>query len=360
MKYKIDNKYIVEAESFQDAIKAVKCLKNEKVNDAQQVYTIHWIDTYARSKGYDRSLCRHTTEIKANDVAEALKKLSGKVVLDFGVGTANCLVVSVSTPKTTYQWSGHLSELVKNSKEDLGDSVNDTSTCDSINDGMKEYVFIWIDLVKQQKYNYDREHEKEYLHRTVIKAENDFEALKRLNEKLDDYNVYSSSYCFIRIVSGAHSRLLQIGGNLHTLLQKSKSSFEDAVKDADKDFIIVQLVMGNRYKVAEWPAVSADAALEEFMEANPRWSGRKLQAIPKNEWKGTYADAEDTYWKVRYGHEDDEIQYTSVLIVKGSSEQDVIRKFKSRKPGYKIFSVTEGVPEGVESMRRRGMSVWDD
>ena len=115
MKFKVNKKYIVDAKSHDEAIKIIK-----KLQDAMNTYEIHWIDTYSKSKGYDKSFWSFKDIVKANDVAEALKKLSGIVVMR-GVGTANCLVVNVASNTATYQWSGKLSELLNKSKEQLGD-----------------------------------------------------------------------------------------------------------------------------------------------------------------------------------------------------------------------------------------------
>ena len=115
MKFKVNKKYVVDAKSHDEAIKIIK-----KLQDAMNTYEIHWIDTYSKSKGYDKSFWSFKDIVKANDVAEALKKLSGIVVMR-GVGTANCLVVNVASNTATYQWSGKLSELLNKSKEQLGD-----------------------------------------------------------------------------------------------------------------------------------------------------------------------------------------------------------------------------------------------
>lgn len=118
MRFKVNNKYIVDAKSHDDAIRVIKML------DAMETYSIRWIDTYAKSKGYGPDFWRYDAEIKANNVKEALEKLAKKVALG-GTGTANCLVMHVSNSHATYQFSGRLSELLKKTKEQLGDSVKD-------------------------------------------------------------------------------------------------------------------------------------------------------------------------------------------------------------------------------------------
>lgn len=118
MRFKVNDKYIVDAKSYDDAIRVIKML------DAMETYSIRWIDTYAKSQGYGPDFWRYDTEIKANNVKEALEKLAKKVALG-GTGTANCLVMHVSNSHATYQFSGRLSDLLKKTKEQLGDSVKD-------------------------------------------------------------------------------------------------------------------------------------------------------------------------------------------------------------------------------------------
>lgn len=118
MRFKVNNRYVVDAKSHDDAIRVVKML------DAMETYSIRWIDTYAKSQGYGPDFYRYDAEIKANNVKEALEKLAKKVALG-GTGTANCLVMHVSNSHATYQFSGRLSDLLKKTKEQLGDSVKD-------------------------------------------------------------------------------------------------------------------------------------------------------------------------------------------------------------------------------------------
>ena len=118
MRFKVNNRYVVDAKSHDDAIRVVKML------DATETYSIRWIDTYAKSQGYGPDFWRYDTEIKANNVKEALEKLAKQVALG-GTGTANCLVMHVSNSHATYQFSGRLSDLLKKTKEQLGDSVKD-------------------------------------------------------------------------------------------------------------------------------------------------------------------------------------------------------------------------------------------
>lgn len=118
MRFKVNNKYVVDAKSHDDAIRVIKML------DAMETYSIRWIDTYAKSQGYGPDFYRYDAEIKANNVKEALEKLAKKVALG-GTGTANCLVMHVSNSHATYQFSGRLSDLLKKTKEQLGDSVKD-------------------------------------------------------------------------------------------------------------------------------------------------------------------------------------------------------------------------------------------
>lgn len=118
MRFKVNNRYVVDAKSHDDAIRVVKML------DAMETYSIRWIDTYAKSQGYGPDFYRYDAEIKANNVKEALEKLAKKVALA-GTGTANCLVMHVSNSHATYQFSGRLSDLLKKTKEQLGDSVKD-------------------------------------------------------------------------------------------------------------------------------------------------------------------------------------------------------------------------------------------
>lgn len=118
MRFKVNNRYVVDAKSHDDAIRVVKML------DAMETYSIRWIDTYAKSQGYGPDFWRYDAEIKANNVKEALEKLAKKVALG-GTGTANCLVMHVSNSHATYQFSGRLSDLLKKTKEQLGDSVKD-------------------------------------------------------------------------------------------------------------------------------------------------------------------------------------------------------------------------------------------
>ena len=116
MRFKVNNKYVVDAKSYDDAIRVIKML------DAMETYSIRWIDTYAKAQGYGPDFWRYDAEIKANNVKEALEKLAKKVALG-GTGTANCLVMHVSNSHATYQFSGRLSELLKKTKEQLGDSI---------------------------------------------------------------------------------------------------------------------------------------------------------------------------------------------------------------------------------------------
>ena len=118
MRFKVNNRYVVDAKSHDDAIRVIKML------DATETYSFRWIDTYAKSQGYGPDFWRYNAEIKANNVKEALEKLAKKVALG-GTGTANCLVMHVSNSDATYQFSGRLSDLLKKTKEQLGDSVKD-------------------------------------------------------------------------------------------------------------------------------------------------------------------------------------------------------------------------------------------
>lgn len=120
MRFKVNNKYVVDAKSHDDAIRVVKML------DATETYSIRWIDTYAKSQGYGPDFYRYNDEIKANNVKEALEKLAKNVALS-GTGTANCLVMRVSNSHATYQFTGRLSELLKKTKEQLGDAVKDAN-----------------------------------------------------------------------------------------------------------------------------------------------------------------------------------------------------------------------------------------
>lgn len=95
-----------------------------KLSDAMETYSIRWIDLYSSAKGDSPYLWRHTYEIKANNVKEALEKLSKRIDLG-GVGTNNCLVARVATSRLSYNIAGRLSELLKKTKEQLGDSVKD-------------------------------------------------------------------------------------------------------------------------------------------------------------------------------------------------------------------------------------------
>ena len=121
MRFKVNDKYIVDAKSHDDAIRVIKML------DAMETYSIRWIDTYAKSQGYGPDFYRYDAEIKANNVKEALEKLAKKVALG-GTGTANCLILHVSNSHATYQFSGRLSDLLKKTKEQLGDSFRDART----------------------------------------------------------------------------------------------------------------------------------------------------------------------------------------------------------------------------------------
>ena len=95
----------------------------DSIEDAMETYYFTWVDTYTKSKGYDSSFWRFKDEVKANSLNEALKKLEYIVVMR-GVGTANCLVMHVSTPRTTYQFSGRLSDLLKKNFDDsIGDGI---------------------------------------------------------------------------------------------------------------------------------------------------------------------------------------------------------------------------------------------
>jgi predicted nucleic acid-binding Zn-ribbon protein len=126
MRFKVNNKYVVDAKSHDDAIRVIKMF------DAMETYSIRWIDTYAKSQGYGPDFWRYDTEIKANNVKEALEKLAKQVALG-GTGTANCLVMHVSNSHATYQFTGRLSELLKKTKEQLGDSVKDAESEADVN-----------------------------------------------------------------------------------------------------------------------------------------------------------------------------------------------------------------------------------
>ena len=126
MRFKVNNKYVVDAKSHDDAIRVIKML------DAMETYSIRWIDTYAKAQGYGPDFWRYDAEIKANNVKEALEKLAKKVALG-GTGTANCLVMHVSNSHATYQFSGRLSDLLKKTKEQLGDSVKDVEPETDVN-----------------------------------------------------------------------------------------------------------------------------------------------------------------------------------------------------------------------------------
>ena len=123
-KYEITKNGIIVggADSLDEAKRKIdKGLLNDSINDAIETYYFTWIDTYTKAKGYDSSFWRFKDEVKANSLNEALKKLEYIVVMR-GVGTANCLVVHVSTPRTTYQFSGRLSDLLR---KNFDDSVKD-------------------------------------------------------------------------------------------------------------------------------------------------------------------------------------------------------------------------------------------
>lgn len=93
-------------------------VRDSKTKDAMQNFEITWLDTYKKAKGYSKDEWRFVAEIKANNLTEALQKLADKVALG-GVGTANTFVVSIHSDKTSYQYSGKLSELLR---KNFGDS----------------------------------------------------------------------------------------------------------------------------------------------------------------------------------------------------------------------------------------------
>lgn len=142
MRFKVNNKYVVDAKSHDDAIRVIKML------DAMETYSIRWIDTYAKSQGYGPDFWRYDAEIKANNVKEALEKLAKKVALG-GTGTANCLVMHVSNSHATYQFTGRLSELLKKTKEQLGDSVKDAAHTFTITTGMYSASYGYV----QDRFN---------------------------------------------------------------------------------------------------------------------------------------------------------------------------------------------------------------
>ena len=148
MRFKVNNKYVVDAKSHDDAIRAIKML------DAMETYSIRWIDTYAKSQGYGPDFWRYDAEIKANNVKEALEKLAKKVALG-GTGTANCLVMHVSNSHATYQFSGRLSDLLKKTKEQLGDSVKDAAHTFTIITGMYSASYMRIqELFNKQTWTF--------------------------------------------------------------------------------------------------------------------------------------------------------------------------------------------------------------
>ena len=93
-------------------------LKDTNAKDAMQKFEIVWTDTYTRSKGYPKDMWKFVSEIKANNLKEALQKLANKVALG-GIGTANAFVDRIHSDKASYQYSGKLSELLR---KNLGDS----------------------------------------------------------------------------------------------------------------------------------------------------------------------------------------------------------------------------------------------
>lgn len=94
---------------------------NDSTKDAMEKYYIHWIDTYQKAKGYDKSFWSFDDEIRANSVNEALDKLAN-IAVQRGTGTNYVLVVNIKTDKTSYQVSGKIDELRKRKL----DSMNST------------------------------------------------------------------------------------------------------------------------------------------------------------------------------------------------------------------------------------------
>lgn len=82
--------------------------------DAVETYRIHWQNLEAKRKGWTADI-NHRDEIKASSLKEALQKLSYSVAFD--CGTHYALIVSISTDKTSYQFSGRLDELLRTVKD---------------------------------------------------------------------------------------------------------------------------------------------------------------------------------------------------------------------------------------------------
>lgn len=125
MRYKVNNKYVVDAKSHDEAIRVIKML------DAMETYSIRWIDTYAKSKGNKRDVYKHTVEFEAENIKEALEMLAKQLRRD-GFPIKNCTVISVLSPRWRHTYVAPLDKLLSKPTEHFPDSVK---VPDSVKDG---------------------------------------------------------------------------------------------------------------------------------------------------------------------------------------------------------------------------------
>lgn len=106
-----------------------------------------------------------------------------------------------------------------------------------------------------------------------------------------------------------------------------------AKDEVEKNFKIYVRNIFGLYKIADWPAVSKEAAVKEFLEANPEY--RKKGVIEARD--STTQDSKEQLFTVEY--EQDGVMY--VRKVRASSIEDAISKVKD--DGHKVVVFTKQV-----------------
>ena len=175
---------------------------------------------------------------------------------------------------------------------------------DSINDAKTEYIFNWHDTYHGTK------------DKTRVDANSIKEAIKKFGDIIALGGVGTAN-CYVISIS-PNDGYMRAYGKLSDLLRTFKDC--DMKDETEKNFkIYVKNVFG-AYKVADWPAVSKEAAVKEFLEANPSYRNKGII-----EARDSVSDSKkEQLFTIEY--EQDGVTY--VRKVRANSIEDAIKKVR--------------------------------
>lgn len=175
---------------------------------------------------------------------------------------------------------------------------------ESINDAKTEYIFNWRDTYHGTK------------DKTRVDASSIKEAIKKFGDIIALGGIGTAN-CYVISIS-PNDGYIRAYGKLSELLRTFKDC--DMKDETEKNFkIYVKNVFG-AYKVADWPAVSKEAAVKEFLEANPAYRNKGIIEARDSATQ----DSKEQLFTVEYKQGDT----THVRKVRANSIEDAISKVK--------------------------------